>query len=182
MGVEGGLTALYAQLRYLYGNAYYYNILTTGTDEATYGASADGNFKSADLSGAEALLPNNANSQNLWGQAFTYINTATGTGQPNASHARPFNIAKFSEFYFIASEAAVKGATGKGLCETGTCASSRHAAMEGLFGTQKEHYSLRRVKARKKETEIQYIFFGIHTTNVVLLAERLMEQQLAEAA
>ena len=78
MGVEGGLTALYAQLRYLYGNAYYYNILTTGTDEATYGASADGNFKSADLSGAEALLPNNANSQNLWDQAFTYINTASG--------------------------------------------------------------------------------------------------------
>lgn len=78
MGVEGGLTALYAQLRYLYGNAYYYNILTTGTDEATYGASADGNFKSADLSGAEALLPNNANSHNLWGQAFTYINTASG--------------------------------------------------------------------------------------------------------
>lgn len=78
MGAEGGLTALYAQLRYLYGNAYYYNILTTGTDEATYGASADGNFKSADLSGAEALLPNNANSQNLWGQAFTYINTASG--------------------------------------------------------------------------------------------------------
>lgn len=78
MGVEGGLTALYAQLRYLYGNAYYYNILTTGTDEATYGASADGNFKSADLSGAEALLPNNANSQSLWGQAFTYINTASG--------------------------------------------------------------------------------------------------------
>ena len=47
---------------------------------------------------------------------------------------------------------------------------------------QKEHYSLRRVKARKKETEILYIFFGIHTANVVLLAERLMEQQLAEAA
>ena len=40
MGVEGGLTALYAQLRYLYGNAYYYNIMTTGTDEATYGASS----------------------------------------------------------------------------------------------------------------------------------------------
>lgn len=68
MGVEAGLTAPYAQLRYLYGNAYYYNIMTTGTDEATYGASADVNFKSADLSGAEALLPNNANSQNLWGR------------------------------------------------------------------------------------------------------------------
>lgn len=58
----------------------------------------------------------------------------------------------------------------------------RATAMEGSFGTQKEHYSLRRVKARKKETEILYIFFGIHTANVVLLAERLMEQQLAEAA
>ena len=58
----------------------------------------------------------------------------------------------------------------------------RATAMEGSFGTQKEHYSLRRVKARKKETEILYIFFGIHTANVVLLAERLKEQQLAEAA
>ena len=58
----------------------------------------------------------------------------------------------------------------------------RATAMEGSFGTQKEHYSLRRIKARKKETEILYIFFGIHTANVVLLAERLMEQQLAEAA
>ena len=47
---------------------------------------------------------------------------------------------------------------------------------------QKEHYSLRRVKARKKETEILYIFFGIHTANAVQLAERLIDQQLAEAA
>ena len=58
----------------------------------------------------------------------------------------------------------------------------RATAMEGSFGTQKEHYSLRRIKARKKETEILYIFFGIHTANAVLLGERLMEQQLAEAA
>lgn len=32
-------------------------------------------------------------------------------------------------------------------------------AMEGSFGTQKEHYNLRRVKARTKRTEILYIFF-----------------------
>ena len=38
--------------------------------------------------------------------------------------------------------------------------------MEGSFGTQKEHYDLRRVKARTKRTEILYIF-GIHTANVV---------------
>ena len=58
----------------------------------------------------------------------------------------------------------------------------RATAMEGSFGTQKEHYDMRRIKARKKETEILYIFFGIHTANAVLLAERLMEQQQAEAA
>ena len=58
----------------------------------------------------------------------------------------------------------------------------RATAMEGAFGTQKEHYGLRRVKARKKDTEILYIFFGIHTANVVLLAERLKERQGAEAA
>ena len=43
--------------------------------------------------------------------------------------------------------------------------------MEGSFGTQKEHYGLRRVKARTKLTEILYIFFGIHTVNVVQLAD-----------
>ena len=58
----------------------------------------------------------------------------------------------------------------------------RATTMEGLFGTQKEHYSMRRIKARKKETEILYIFFGIHTANAVRLAERLMEQQRAKAA
>src|SRR5690606_18437169 len=31
-------------------------------------------------------------------------------GQPNAGSTRPFNIAKFSELYFVAAEAAVKGA------------------------------------------------------------------------
>jgi hypothetical protein len=41
---------------------------------------------------------------------------------------------------------------------------------------------LLRIKTRKKETEILHIFFGIHTANVVQLAEKLMEQQLAEAA
>ena len=53
----------------------------------------------------------------------------------------------------------------------------RATTMEGSFGTQKEHYSLKRVKARKKVTEIMYIFFGIHTANVVQLAARIVEQQ-----
>ena len=58
----------------------------------------------------------------------------------------------------------------------------RATTMERSFGTQKEHYSMRRIKARKKETEILYIFFGIHTANAVRLAERLLEQQRAKAA
>ena len=40
------------------------------------------------------------------------------------------------------------------------------------FGTQKEHYGLRKVAARIKSTEIMLIFFGIHTANVVNLARR----------
>ena len=58
----------------------------------------------------------------------------------------------------------------------------RATAMEGSFGTQKEHYAMRRIKARKKKTEILYIFFGIHTANVIHLAERLAEQEQAKAA
>jgi hypothetical protein len=58
----------------------------------------------------------------------------------------------------------------------------RATTMEGSFGTQKEHYAMRRIKARKKKTEILYIFFGIHTANVVHLAERLAEQQETKAA
>ena len=54
-------------------------------------------------------------------------------------------------------------------------------AMEGSFGTQKEHYDLRRVKARTKRTEILYIFFGIHTANVVQQAD-MIEQRARLAA
>ena len=58
----------------------------------------------------------------------------------------------------------------------------RATAMEGSFGTQKEHYDLRRVKARTKLTEILYIFFGIHTANVVQLEKRIEQRALLEAA
>ena len=77
-GVEGGLTALYASLRYFYGQAYYYNINTTGTDEATYGQSGDNNFKDADLSGVGSLTASSSRSDVLWGGAYSYINTASG--------------------------------------------------------------------------------------------------------
>lgn len=53
----------------------------------------------------------------------------------------------------------------------------RATTMEGSFGTQKEHYAMRRIKARRKATEILYIFFGVHTANVVELSGRLVELQ-----
>ena len=58
----------------------------------------------------------------------------------------------------------------------------RATAMEGSFGTQKEDYDLKRVKARTKLTEILYIFFGIHTANVVQLAKRIEQRALLDAA
>ena len=58
----------------------------------------------------------------------------------------------------------------------------RATAMEGSFGTQKEHYAMRKIKARKRKTEILYIFFGIHTANIVNLARRMAEQQGTKAA
>ncbi len=47
----------------------------------------------------------------LWKLGEYRTDNNGGLGQPNAASTRPFNIAKFSEFYFIAAEAAVKGAT-----------------------------------------------------------------------
>lgn len=58
----------------------------------------------------------------------------------------------------------------------------RATSMEGSFGTQKEHYDLGRVKARTKRTEILYIFFGIHTANVVRLAGRIEQRERSAAA
>jgi starch-binding outer membrane protein, SusD/RagB family len=48
---------------------------------------------------------------NLWKIGVYRTDNAAGLGQPNATSTRPFKIAKFSELYFIAAEAAVKGAT-----------------------------------------------------------------------
>jgi hypothetical protein len=45
-----------------------------------------------------------------WKISTYRTDNAGGLGQPNAAVTRPFNIAKFSELYFVAAEAAVKGA------------------------------------------------------------------------
>ncbi len=78
-GVNGGLTALYANLRYIFGNAYFYNTGVTGTDEATFAQSADANFKVMDVSGNGDITPDATGGSNvLWNNAFPSINTASG--------------------------------------------------------------------------------------------------------
>ena len=49
---------------------------------------------------------------NLWKIGTYRTDDPTGLGYPNAGLTRPYYAAKFSEFYLIAAEAAVKGASG----------------------------------------------------------------------
>lgn len=77
-GVLGGLTSMYAHLRYMYGQAYYYNTTQTGTDEVTYAQSADQNFLVMDLSGQGNITPQDSRADVIWGTGFANINTASG--------------------------------------------------------------------------------------------------------
>lgn len=76
-GIRGGITALYAHTRYIFGQ-YYYAGAQNGTDETTYAQSADNNFKDSDMSGVGSLNPSSSRSDVLWGAAFSNINTASG--------------------------------------------------------------------------------------------------------
>jgi hypothetical protein len=49
----------------------------------------------------------------------------------------------------------------------------RSTRLEGSFGTEKQHYDLDRIKARTKQTEILWIFFGIHTANAVRMIDKV---------
>ncbi len=98
-GIEGGLTSLYAHLRYFYGNGYFLNSVETGTDEYTYAQSADGNFKDADLSGVGSMTPSNSIAGSIWGTAFPNINTASGIIENGA--AAGIGDALLAEAYFF---------------------------------------------------------------------------------
>ncbi|REL38622.1 RagB/SusD family nutrient uptake outer membrane protein [Rhodohalobacter sp. SW132] len=99
-GVRGGVTALYAHLRYIYGNAYFYNTGVTGTDEATYAQSADQNFLVMDLSGQGEITATDSRADVLWGNAFEAINTASGVIE-NASEVDGISEALVAEANFF---------------------------------------------------------------------------------
>ncbi|MEM9259169.1 MAG: transposase [Bacteroidota bacterium] len=55
-------------------------------------------------------------------------------------------------------------------------ANARATRLEGSFGTEKQYYGLRKVKARTPTTEVAWIFFGIHTANAVRLARAMAKK------
>jgi hypothetical protein len=58
----------------------------------------------------------------------------------------------------------------------------RASRLEGSFGKEKEHYHLKKVKARTQKTEILWIFFGIHTANALEIGRRMALEKLKQAA
>ena len=57
----------------------------------------------------------------------------------------------------------------------------RATRLEGSFGTQKQHYSLTRIKARNRKTKMLWIFFGIHTANAVCMIEKVEKKKRTAA-
>jgi len=58
----------------------------------------------------------------------------------------------------------------------------RATRLEGSFGKEKEHYHLKKIRAKTKKTEILWIFFGIHTANALEIGRRMQGQTLDKAA
>lgn len=88
LGVQGGITALYTQLRYIYGGMGYYTALEDGTDEYTYGASGQNDANATlDLTGRGGIINSQTgNIESVWYNSFNMINTASGIIE-NASDA-----------------------------------------------------------------------------------------------
>lgn len=53
-----------------------------------------------------------------------------------------------------------------------TIGAIRATVLEGSYGNDKNHYTLKKVKARTESTEIAWIFFGMMTANAVKIAKR----------
>lgn len=58
----------------------------------------------------------------------------------------------------------------------------RATRMEGSFGTEKEHYGLQRIKARTRQNEVLWIFFGVHMANAVRIGKRMAQEKQKESA
>lgn len=58
----------------------------------------------------------------------------------------------------------------------------RATRLEGSFGKEKEHYNLKKIKAKTQKSEMLWIFFGIHTANALEIGRRIFKEQQILAA
>ncbi|MDR3189565.1 MAG: RagB/SusD family nutrient uptake outer membrane protein [Prevotellaceae bacterium] len=74
-GIKSGLTAVYSQLRWMYGPAGMMYMTVCGTDEATYGDNKDGYGEQLD---AYNITSGNSGLTTVWNNTFPAINTCSG--------------------------------------------------------------------------------------------------------
>jgi len=58
----------------------------------------------------------------------------------------------------------------------------RATRLEGSFGKEKEHYHLKKIKAKTKKNEILWIFLGIHTANALEIGRRKVNRKELKVA
>jgi len=110
--------------------------------------------------------------------------TKTGLAGADAIYATNKNR-RFATKYNIKTDFKRKARAGKHEKQRKQMAAmitkERATRLEGSFGKEKEHYHLKRIKARTKATETLWIFFGIHTANALEIGRR-MAKTLQQAA
>ena len=93
---------------------------------------------------------------------------------------------KFATLNNIRTDFCRKGRAGKYEASRKQLASmitkERASRLEGSFGKEKEHYHLKKVKARTQKNEILWIFFGIHTANALEIGRRIVKMKIKLAA
>jgi starch-binding outer membrane protein, SusD/RagB family len=103
-GVAGGITSLYASLRNIYGNPFYFAGMQYGTDESTWGALNNGDARNADFTGVGAITSTQNPYAAIWG-LFPSINTASGIIENGeAAGVSPALVAEarfFRAFYYF---------------------------------------------------------------------------------
>ena len=93
---------------------------------------------------------------------------------------------KFASSNGIRTDFCRKGRAGKHEAQRKQLAAmvtkERASRLEGSFGKEKEHYHLKKIKARTKKTEVLWIFFGIHTANALEIGRRMEKEKRKQAA
>jgi transposase len=113
------------------------------------------------------------------------MRTTTSVMGADAIYATNANR-KFATSHNIRTDFKRKGRAGKHEKQRKQLASvitkERASRLEGSFGKEKEHYHLKKIKARTKLNEILWVFMGIHTANALEIGRRMVKAKLEEAA